>query len=454
MVSFDHREPGTPERVWDAAPRLRAARPLELGGVDRLVVLAAHPDDESLGAGGLIALAARAGAEVRVVVATLGERSHPGSPTRTPADLAAVRRTEAERATACLADGVVPELLGLPDGALAQEEGPLRAAAAGAAAWAAAGRRGVLAAPWGEDGHADHEALGRAVRAAAAPHGLECLEYPVWLWHWGGPEDLPAHGVRVLALDAPARAAKERALAAHASQVAPLSPAPGDEALLGPHVLARFRRPAEHFFVVPPAGAAPDAEAVFDDVHRAAEDPWDVGSSWYERRKRAVTLAALPRPRYRRVLEAGCSVGALTAELAGRAAEVLGADASGVAVDRARRRLAGLPGVRVEQRLLPGQWPEGRFDLVVVSESGYFLDAAQLAGLLDRTAAALDPDGHLLLCHWRHPVEGWPLDGADVHAAVHADPRFTPVLRHEERDFLLEVLEPAAPGRAGRRGTP
>lgn len=449
MVSFDHRDPGTPEPVWAQAPRLRAAGPLELGGIDRLVVLAAHPDDESLGAGGLISLAARAGSRVRVVVATLGERSHPRSPTRTPSDLARVRRAEAAAATDCLADGVVPELLGLPDGALDAAGEALRVPVAEAAAWAAAGRRGVLAAPWGEDGHTDHEVLGRAARAAASVHGVECLEYPVWLWHWGGPDDLPPHGIRVLALDAPARAAKERALAAHASQVLPLSPAPGDEALLGPHVLARFRRPAEHFFVHPPAGKAPDPSTVFDDVHRGAEDPWDVDSSWYERRKRAVTLAALPRPRYRRVLEIGCSLGALTAELAGRAESVLAVDASGVAVERARRRLAERPGVQVERRRLPEQWPPGRFDLVVLSETGYFLDAAQLTALLHRVAGSLEPDGHLLLCHWRHPIEGWPLDGADVHAAVHADARFGALLRHTERDFVLEVLEPVAPRAAG-----
>nr|WP_298583244.1 PIG-L family deacetylase [uncultured Kocuria sp.] len=449
MVSFDHRDPGTPEAVWEQAPHLRAARPLELGGIDRLVVLAAHPDDESLGAGGLISLAVRAGARVRVVVATLGERSHPRSPTRTPADLARVRRAEAAAATDRLADGVAPELLELPDGALDAAGEALRAPVAEAAAWAAAGRRGVLAAPWGEDGHVDHEVLGRAARAAASAHGVECLEYPVWLWHWGGPGDLPPHGIRVLALDAGARAAKERALAAHASQVLPLSPAPGDEALLGPHVLARFRRPAEHFFVVPPAGTAPDAAGVFDDVHRGAEDPWDVDSSWYERRKRAVTLAALPRPRYRRVLEAGCSVGALTAELSGRADLVLAVDASGVAVARARDRLAEHPGVQVERRGLPEQWPPGRFDLVVLSETGYFLDAAQLTGLLDRVAGSLEPDGHLLLCHWRHPIEGWPLDGADVHAAVRADARFGRLLEHTERDFVLEVFEPVAPRAAG-----
>lgn len=113
------------------------------------------------------------------------------------------------------------------------------------------------------------------------------------------------------------RAAKCDALAHHVTQVRPLSDRPGDEVLLGEHVLAHFDRSAELFVLV-----APDQSAVFDRVHSDAEDPWDVDTSWYERRKREVLLGCLPRPRYERVLDIGCSTGALTAELAQRAGAV------------------------------------------------------------------------------------------------------------------------------------
>src|SRR5664279_305672 len=92
--SIDPTKPGTPEQEWldgrlDHLPRLEVP-----GAGDRLLVVAAHPDDESLGAGGLIAAAVARGADVRVIVATDGEASHPDSTTHTPAQLAITRRAE------------------------------------------------------------------------------------------------------------------------------------------------------------------------------------------------------------------------------------------------------------------------------------------------------------------------------------------------------------------------
>ena len=81
---------------------------------------------------------------------------------------------------------------------------------------------------------------------------------------------------------------------------------------------------------------------------------------------------------------------------------------------RARHRLAGLDRVTVERRTVPDELPEGPFDLVVLSEVGYFLSPRELTA----TIAALEPtrrDGAVVACHWLHPVRGWPLDGAAVH---------------------------------------
>jgi len=90
----------------------------DLGAFDHVVVLAAHPDDETLGAGGLMARAFSHGCRVTVVVATDGEASHPESPTRTAASLGAARRHEVDRATRRLAPTRELTLLGLPDGSL------------------------------------------------------------------------------------------------------------------------------------------------------------------------------------------------------------------------------------------------------------------------------------------------------------------------------------------------
>jgi hypothetical protein len=78
------------------------------------------------------------------------------------------------------------------------------------------------------------------------------------------------------------------------------------------------------------------------------------------------------------------------------------------------------------------------FDLIVVSEVGYYLDAADL--LLDRTVGSLAPGGVLLACHWRHPVAEYPQSGDDVHHSLGDRPELVRVVHHEETDFLLEVF--------------
>ena len=91
MVSFSHLDEGTSEEVWRADERIAAA-PLLHVDLDELVVVAAHPDDETLGAGGLMATAHAEGIPVVVIVATAGERSHPDSKTFTPERLTVIRR--------------------------------------------------------------------------------------------------------------------------------------------------------------------------------------------------------------------------------------------------------------------------------------------------------------------------------------------------------------------------
>ena len=114
----------------------------------------------------------------------------------------------------------------------------------------------------------------------------------------------------------------------------------------------------------------------------------------------------LPRPRFGRALEVGCSTGALTEALSDRADHVVAVDRSETALRAATARLADRDDIEVARLDVPGEWPAGSFDLVVVSEVGYFLSPLALDRLVERVATSLAPDGVVVLCHWRHPRRG------------------------------------------------
>jgi hypothetical protein len=191
----------------------------------------------------------------------------------------------------------------------------------------------------------------------------------------------------------------------------------------------------------------------FARMYAGNDDPWGFRTRWYEERKRAVTLAALDRPRYRRAFEPGCSVGVLTAGLAERCDALLASDVDPTAVAAARAAVEAHPHVVVEQRSVPGDWPDVTFDLVVVSEVGYYLDQRALRTLVDLVGASLEPGGAVLLCHWRHPVADYPLSGDAVHAAFREHAALAPAVRHEEEDFVLDLLTAGtAPSPARRDG--
>ncbi|MEV5752241.1 SAM-dependent methyltransferase [Actinoallomurus sp. NPDC052308] len=173
----------------------------------------------------------------------------------------------------------------------------------------------------------------------------------------------------------------------------------------------------------------------FEKVYAASSDPWGFTTRWYEERKYALTLAMLPRPRYADAFEPGCSIGVLTALLAPRCDRLLSCDVASEAVRQARLRS---PGTRVEQRMLPEEWPAGEFDLIVFSELLYYLDRDDLRRVVDLGAGSLKPGGTLLAVHWRHPVSDHPLTGDEAHAALRAT-GLSLLAEHREADFLAEV---------------
>ena len=235
---------GTPETQWAAWSRHWP--PFSLAGCRRLVVVAPHPDDEVLGVGGTMALAAAAGVEVQVVAVTDGGASHPGSPTLGPDELVARRPAETDAALAHLGVERAPLRVRLPDGGVAEHEHDLAVALEpllhGPGTWALT--------TWRHDGHPDHEATGRATATACGRTGARLVEFPVWTWHWAAPDDprVPWSRAESVALPAQVQAAKRRAVDCFGTQVRPLSDHPADAPVLGPHVLARLLRPTETVF--------------------------------------------------------------------------------------------------------------------------------------------------------------------------------------------------------------
>lgn len=176
----------------------------------------------------------------------------------------------------------------------------------------------------------------------------------------------------------------------------------------------------------------------FDRLYAASHDPWSFATRPYEARKYALTLASLPRQRYERVFEPGCSIGVLTAMLATRASHVVASDASAAALERARTRCPG--NVELLHAAVPRSWPEGTFDLIVCSELGYYLDASDLGWFIRRCGQSVRPGGHLVAVHWRAKVPDYPSDAAEVHRRFRETPPWQPLAHYEDAHFLLDVF--------------
>jgi SAM-dependent methyltransferase len=180
--------------------------------------------------------------------------------------------------------------------------------------------------------------------------------------------------------------------------------------------------------------------AEFEAKYEGGADPWNFRADAYERRRYDVTLASLPRARYHRAFEPGCSVGELSALLAARCDQLLATDASHHAIETACRRLARYPNIELAVAALPEEWPAGTFDLVVFSELGYYFSEDELQSLVERCHDGLEPGGHLVAVHWRGHSPDHVLHGDAVQATFRR--RFgTPRVHHIEPEFVLDLWE-------------
>jgi trans-aconitate methyltransferase len=181
----------------------------------------------------------------------------------------------------------------------------------------------------------------------------------------------------------------------------------------------------------------------FEALYRQAADPWRFATSDYEREKYAATLAALPLTHYASGLEVGCSIGVLTSLLAQRCAQLLALDSVEVALDQARQRCAGYPGVRFERMVVPAQLPAGSFDLLVLSEVVYYWSTGDLELMAAFVARAVAPGGDIVLVHWTGETDyAVARDDAGQRFIAATAPFTQQIIRQDRAElYRLDVLQ-------------
>ena len=265
-----------------------------------------------------------------------------------------------------------------------------------------AGAVDLMVGPWPGDGHPDHAAVGEACRVACDGAGTALLEYPVWMWHWSTPLTPGSTANSSPCPHAALRVAKRRAIAAHRSQTEPVTGAP----VLADHVLAHFEREVEVYIDHrepvgpnrrrPPRRSSTRCMPPHPDTTRGtsgATPPSGCGTRRY-RQARRPALSKLLRAR---MLDRRADVDAVVV----LCAHVTAMDCSAHAIAEAQASHPALVGVE-SGRQVPEDIPtaEGPYDLIVLSELGYYFDVEALRRLVVRLREVWADDGRLMAVHW------------------------------------------------------
>jgi SAM-dependent methyltransferase len=153
----------------------------------------------------------------------------------------------------------------------------------------------------------------------------------------------------------------------------------------------------------------------FENLYQANPDPWAFETSEYEAQKYVATLNALPHTSYQAGFEIGGSIGVLTEKLAQHCQSLLSVDVSNIAQDQARQRCLNLSNIDFQLMSVPQEFPNQCFDLVILSEVGYYWSWEDLRKAQALILEHLQLNGHLLLVHWIVDARELPLTGDEVH---------------------------------------
>ncbi|MGB7196429.1 MAG: PIG-L family deacetylase [Collimonas pratensis] len=241
---------GTPDVVWqkwlDTQPVSAIVLPELVPAGQRAIIVAPHPDDETLGCGGLLQLLANYHRETTLIAATDGTASHPGSRLWPAERLARIRPDETRNALRLLDLHEITVIrAGISDGTVSRHVKKLAAVIE-----AQVRPRDVIFCPWKCDGHPDHEACALAAIAALRNTSARLVEFPIWMWHWAIPGDprIPWHRAGRLQLEKNLIERKRAAVNCYRSQIeADFST--GREPILSPNVLRRLLHAQEFYFI-------------------------------------------------------------------------------------------------------------------------------------------------------------------------------------------------------------
>lgn len=363
-----------------------------------LVVLAPHPDDELLGAAGIMARALQNGQPVGVIILTDGSHSDPSI---NPEILRELRREEARAGLATMLGKTIALLfLDAEDGQLdcravdISEGGPL-----GTFMSAFGGAALLVTDP--ADGHPDHKAaFGLASRLISAGFGDRLDVMPISQRVDG---TFVADGYQAFPL-ADLAPRKADALACHQSQI---SSTTGFS--LSSKTCTDFMQTEYSLAIYDRIQSKNQSDAVpashFDALFTQAADPWGYDHEPYEADRFRRTVNALDGRFYANALEMGCANGALTAQLAPHCAQLISVDTSVRALDLARQRLAMFQNVRFATAALPDDLPNGNFDLIVASDFLYYLGFKGVVTLTRRIDERATADCRLVMANYLGPTE-------------------------------------------------
>ena len=356
-----------------------------------LIVMAPHPDDELLGAGGLMARAVAGARPIAVIVITDGSASDP----LIAPDIQRIRRRAETTAGLAKLLGMAPPLLFLdyPDGSFLARDVPIGPGST-LATFLAYLPDGRLLVTDPADGHLDHKAAFGLASRMVAQGLVDQLDVMPISQRIDGAFAAQGYVTHPLGNNAEAKAA---ALACHQSQI----DTPSGFALLKT-VLADFTA-VEYTRLVHDRHCA-ESEAVprghFDAMFQKSSDPWGYDSVAYEADRFRRTIAALEGKHFNSALELGCANGALTAQLINCCTTLVAIDTAKAALDAARMRLDGHSGVDFRLGNLPDDLPEGRYDLIVLSDMLYYLGLQGVVRLMALLQTRAEPVCRIVMTNY------------------------------------------------------